>query len=53
MRVDCDADTLLLLVDQHGAACHTGRRNCFFRAVRGGELVKIAERIADPGTLYG
>jgi phosphoribosyl-AMP cyclohydrolase len=53
LRVDCDADTLLLLVDQHGAACHTGRRNCFFRAMRGGELVKIAERIADPGELYG
>ena len=53
MRVDCDADTLLLLVDQHGAACHTGRRNCFFRAVRDGELVKIAERIVDPAKLYG
>jgi phosphoribosyl-AMP cyclohydrolase len=53
MRIDCDADTLLLLVDQTGAACHTGRRSCFFRAVRGGELVKIAERIADPATLYG
>ena len=53
MRIDCDADTLLLLVDQTGAACHTGRRSCFFRAARGGELVKIAERIADPAALYG
>jgi phosphoribosyl-AMP cyclohydrolase len=53
MRVDCDADTVLLLVDQHGAACHTGHRSCFFRAVRGGELAKIADRIADPGKLYG
>ena len=29
IRVDCDGDTLLLLVDQHGAACHTGARTCF------------------------
>ncbi len=53
LRLDCDADTLLLLVDQTGAACHTGRRSCFFRAVRGGQVVKIAERIADPAALYG
>ena len=53
MRIDCDADTLLLMVNQTGAACHTGRRNCFFRAVRSGEVVKIAERIADPAKLYG
>ncbi len=36
MRVDCDRDTLLLLVDQSGPACHTGRRSCFFNAVRDG-----------------
>jgi phosphoribosyl-AMP cyclohydrolase len=30
LRLDCDGDTLLLLVDQTGVACHTGRRNCFF-----------------------
>lgn len=53
MRVDCDADTLLLLVDQTGAACHTGRRSCFFRAARDEGLVKIADRIADPAKLYG
>lgn len=29
IRVDCDGDTLLLLVDQHGVACHTGARTCF------------------------
>ena len=33
VRVDCDADTLLLLVDQEGAACHTGERSCFFRVL--------------------
>jgi phosphoribosyl-AMP cyclohydrolase len=51
MRVDCDADTLLLLVDQTGAACHTGTRTCFFRAIRSGEAVTIAEPIVDPATL--
>lgn len=43
MRVDCDGDTLLLLVDQTGPACHTNRRSCFYRAVRNDELVTIAE----------
>ena len=45
MRIDCDGDTLLLLVDQTGPACHTNRRNCFYRAVRDGELVTIAEPV--------
>ena len=53
LRLDCDGDTILLHVDQTGVACHTGRRNCFFRAVRGGELVTIAEAEADPKKLYG
>lgn len=46
IRVDCDADTILLLVDQKGPACHTKRRSCFFRAVRNDELVKIADKLA-------
>jgi phosphoribosyl-AMP cyclohydrolase len=53
LRVDCDGDSLLVLVDQHGVACHTGRRACFFRAVRGGALVEIAAPEVDPATLYG
>jgi phosphoribosyl-AMP cyclohydrolase len=53
LRVDCDGDTLLLLVDQSGVACHTGRRNCFFRAWREGRLETIAEVLVDPKTLYG
>jgi phosphoribosyl-AMP cyclohydrolase len=53
MRIDCDGDTLLLLVDQTGVACHTGRRNCFFRAVRNGRLETIADVVVDPKTLYG
>jgi phosphoribosyl-AMP cyclohydrolase len=53
LRLDCDGDSILLLVDQKGVACHTGRRNCFFRAVRDGELVTIAEIEVDPKELYG
>ncbi len=53
MRLDCDGDTLLLLVDQHGVACHTGRRSCFFNAVRDGEIEIIAEPQIDPEKLYG
>jgi phosphoribosyl-AMP cyclohydrolase len=53
LRVDCDGDTLLLLVDQEGVACHTGRRNCFFRAARNGRLVEIAAPLVSPETLYG
>ena len=53
LRLDCDGDSILLLVDQTGVACHTGRRTCFFRAVRDGELVTVAEVAVDPKTLYG
>jgi len=42
-RWDCDADTVLLQIDQTGPACHTNRRNCFFRAVRDGAVKTIAE----------
>ena len=52
LRVDCDGDTLLLQVDQAGVACHTGRRSCFFRAVRNDEVVTIAEQLVDPADLY-
>lgn len=41
MRVDCDRDCLLLLVDQTGPACHTNRRSCFYTAVRDGDEVEI------------
>jgi phosphoribosyl-AMP cyclohydrolase len=51
-RWDCDNDTLLLQVDQTGVACHTGRRNCFFNAVRDGKIIEIAEVEVDPDKLY-
>jgi phosphoribosyl-AMP cyclohydrolase len=53
LRVDCDGDAVLLQVEQTGAACHTGQRSCFFRALRGGVLAAIAEPLVSPETLYG
>ena len=52
LRLDCDGDAVLLLVDQTGVACHTGRRSCFFRAWRNGSWEVIAEPQVSPGTLY-
>lgn len=46
LRWDCDADSLLLLVEQEGPACHTNRPNCFFNALRGGRPQVIAEPLA-------
>jgi phosphoribosyl-AMP cyclohydrolase len=52
MRIDCDGDAILLLVDQTGVACHTGRHNCFFTALRDDKLQTIAEIEIDPETVY-
>ncbi len=41
LRYDCDNDAVLLRVEQTGPACHTNRPNCFFRAVRNGEVIVI------------
>ena len=52
LRLDCDGDVVLLLVDQTGVACHTGRRNCFFRAWRNAAWGVIAEPQISPEILY-
>jgi phosphoribosyl-AMP cyclohydrolase len=52
-RIDCDSDSLLLLVDQTGVACHTGRRSCFYTAIRDGKLTEIAAPLTSPEDLYG
>ena len=52
LRVDCDGDAVLLLVEQAGVACHTGRRSCFYRAWRDGTLETILEVETAPETLY-
>jgi phosphoribosyl-AMP cyclohydrolase len=54
MRIDCDADALLLRVEPVGpGACHEGYRSCFFRKIEGdGGVRPIAERTFDPNTVY-
>ena len=46
LRVDCDRDCLLVLVDQTGPACHTNRRSCFYTAVRDGDEVELMSPLA-------
>jgi len=56
LSVDCDQDTLLLTVEQtgRGAACHTGRKSCFYRVLKDGKLVDTGEpRLFDPKEVYG
>ncbi|QDL92614.1 phosphoribosyl-AMP cyclohydrolase [Paroceanicella profunda] len=50
LRVDCDRDCLLLIVEQTGPACHTNRRSCFYTAVRGGAEVEIMAPLEDPSS---
>ncbi|WP_184308870.1 phosphoribosyl-AMP cyclohydrolase [Aporhodopirellula rubra] len=54
VQVDCDADTILLHVDQTGAACHEGYASCFFRNVDSDGSVDVREpRLVDPADVYG
>lgn len=57
MRMDCDQDAVWIKVEQAGAACHTGRRSCFYRAVTGeageAKLTFIdADKVFDPAKVY-
>ena len=52
LRFDCDADTILLVVDQTGTACHTGRRSCFYNKVDGEQVIIDREVLIDPSQLY-
>jgi phosphoribosyl-AMP cyclohydrolase len=54
IRLDCDADAILLRVDQTGGiACHTGRASCFFRKLENGRWVSVDPVLKDPQLIYG
>ena len=51
--IDCDADTILLKVNQEGAACHEGYPTCFFRKLNEhGQVELVEERLKQPGEIY-
>jgi len=53
LRLDCDADAVLLKVEQSGGiACHTGRESCFFRKLENGKWVTVDPVLKDPSLLY-
>ena len=53
-RLDCDGDSLLLLVEQEGGvACHTGRKSCFYRKLDAGHWTTVAPVLKDPDGMYG
>lgn len=54
VRVDCDADSILIRARQVGGACHEGYRSCFYRRLGAdGKLATVAERVFEPGSIYG
>jgi phosphoribosyl-AMP cyclohydrolase len=53
IRLDCDNDTILLLIEQvGGAACHTGFRSCFFRELKNGRVSDCCPKVFDPKEVY-
>ena len=54
IRLDCDNDVIVLLVEQQGGiACHTGRRSCFYQRLQGDSWVAVDPVIKEPETIYG
>jgi len=49
---DCDGDTLLIQVDQIGAACHEGYKSCFFRSVNSDDFKITEPQLKKPGEIY-
>ena len=54
IRLDCDADAVLIMVEQAGGiACHTGHARCFFRKLENGRWVEVDPVLKDPSRIYG
>jgi phosphoribosyl-AMP cyclohydrolase len=54
IRLDCDSDAILLVVEQVGGiACHTGRERCFFQRLEDGRWVDVEPVLKDPRSIYG
>ena len=54
IRLDCDGDTILPLVEQEGGiACHTGRHHCFYRRLECGKWHEVEPVLKNPETIYG
>jgi phosphoribosyl-AMP cyclohydrolase len=54
IRLDCDNDAILLVVEQQGGiACHTGRHHCFFQRLEGGAWRDVEPVLKDPKVIYG
>ena len=52
IRIDCDADTILVVVEQTGAACHEGYASCFFRVLKSDNYTVDQPRVVDPHSVY-
>jgi len=52
VRLDCDGDAILLMVEQLGGACHTGYRSCFYRKATDSGWCEDGEKVFDPSAVY-